>query len=224
MTADRAPSAQRQPAAGRVAGAPGADAPRGSRRPLCELIGLERSADDGSAGLVRRVQRGDHLAATLLYRRHVARVRRYVAVLLKDVHEADEVTQQVFVTVFERIGSYRDDGQRFESWLFRIARNAAWKHLRRHRRSAPTDPDTLRHDMDQIAARAAHQPETTTTSFLSVIGRLPLGQQRALLLAFAFDLSSDEAGEVLRQNAAAVRQSQRRAIAALESGVKRLGI
>jgi RNA polymerase sigma-70 factor (ECF subfamily) len=47
--------------------------------------------------------------------------------------EAPDLTQQVFLQVFRTIGQYSGRG-RFDRWLYRLAVNEAFQHLRRNRR------------------------------------------------------------------------------------------
>jgi RNA polymerase sigma-70 factor (ECF subfamily) len=71
---------------------------------------------------VRRAQSGDVDAFSDVYRDHVGRVFALCRRMTGDAALADEITQEVFVRVWERIDSYRGDAA-FGSWLHRIAVN-----------------------------------------------------------------------------------------------------
>jgi RNA polymerase sigma-70 factor, ECF subfamily len=81
------------------------------------------------AALVARAQQGDMVAFEVLvvkYQRRVAAaVRRYVF----DDRICEELTQEVFLSVFVALPNFRPDGY-FAAWLFTIARNAAKSYLR----------------------------------------------------------------------------------------------
>lgn len=73
---------------------------------------------------VRRAQSGDLTAFERLYRDHIRRVYALVQRLADDPVEADELCQEVFVRVWERIGQYRGESA-FGTWLHRLAVNVA---------------------------------------------------------------------------------------------------
>ena len=65
--------------------------------------------------------RGDHAAFERLYNGHAGRVRA-LARRMVNVDRADELTQQVFVRVWQKLGTFRGEAQ-FGSWLHRVAVN-----------------------------------------------------------------------------------------------------
>jgi RNA polymerase sigma-70 factor (ECF subfamily) len=96
--------------------------------------------------LVRGAQRGDTRAFEALYRSHVGRVYAVCKRLAGDTARAEDWTQDVFVQVWEKIGSY-EGRSRFSTWLYRLATNRAIDGLRadirRSRREAPVeDPES----------------------------------------------------------------------------------
>jgi RNA polymerase sigma-70 factor (ECF subfamily) len=71
---------------------------------------------------------GDHRAAfTMLITRHEQPVRRYLARMVGD--EASDLAQEVFLRVWMARARYRREG-RFTVFLYRVARNLAFSHLR----------------------------------------------------------------------------------------------
>lgn len=101
---------------------------------------------DGTIGLIRRVQAGDVEAFEPLYREHVDRIYALCLRMSQDPVEARELTQDVFVRCWERIGSFRGDS-RFATWLHRLAVNVVLEHgrtrSRREARVEPTDDTTI---------------------------------------------------------------------------------
>lgn len=61
--------------------------------------------------------------------RYGAWTHRVASRLLADAHDAEEVTQDVLMTVVQKIGTFKR-GAAFSSWLYRIAANAAYERLR----------------------------------------------------------------------------------------------
>lgn len=84
--------------------------------------------------LIDRVKAGEYEAFEAIFRRHVAQVYRQVFKLIGNEAETEEVVQDVFLAVYEKIKSFRGDSA-FSTWLYRLAMNVAITKLRRRKRS-----------------------------------------------------------------------------------------
>jgi RNA polymerase sigma-70 factor (ECF subfamily) len=85
------------------------------------------------ANAVARAQAGDNGAIRFLYIRYKDNVYGYVLSFVRDPHEAEDVTQQVFLKLMSVIHKYQAREVPFTSWLLRVARNVALDHLRQRR-------------------------------------------------------------------------------------------
>ena len=92
----------------------------------------DRSAG-GEADLVRRAAEGDVASYETLYRKHVGRVHALCLRMARDRSEADDLTQETFIRVWERLGSFRGESE-FSTWLHRVAVNVVVAELRRRGR------------------------------------------------------------------------------------------
>lgn len=88
---------------------------------------------DGAADLIARARAGDETAFEALYRAYVGRVYALCLRLEGDGRRAEELTQDVFVRVWQRLGSFRGEAA-FGTWLHRLAvnlvlgeRRTAWR-------------------------------------------------------------------------------------------------
>jgi len=90
---------------------------------------------DSDEALVERLKRRDEAAFNVLVSRHQGRVYRLLLRLLGDPAEAEDVAQEVFVTVFKAIDGFRGDSQ-LSTWLFRITVNHGKNRLKYHARRA----------------------------------------------------------------------------------------
>jgi RNA polymerase sigma-70 factor, ECF subfamily len=82
--------------------------------------------------LIRRAQDGDAAAFEQLYRSHSRHVYSVCLRMLKNAADAEDITQQVFLSLFRKIGRFRGES-RLSTWLHRVTVNAALMHLRRKR-------------------------------------------------------------------------------------------
>ena len=78
---------------------------------------------------IRAAQAGDANAFRAVYEAHVGRVRALCLRLSGDAGRADELTQDVFVRVWERLGTFRGESA-FSTWLHRLAVNEVLQTLR----------------------------------------------------------------------------------------------
>ena len=86
---------------------------------------------------MQAVQGGDLDALGELFERHHGPVFQFLSRTTGDPSVAEDLVQEVFVRILKYRGTY-DSAGRFETWLFRIARNARADHFRRRR--PPADP------------------------------------------------------------------------------------
>lgn len=207
--------------------------PRKAARYAEQLLFIERvdpvgqyAEDLDSDRLVARAQGGDTTAFGDLYLRYFGRVYGYLRVALRDSHEAEDMTQQVFTQAFEALPRYEiRRKQPFRPWLFRIARNEAIKHLDKHRRIRVVDPGQIERELDTGADEAIDSALRWVSDgdLLFLIERLPQPQRQALALSYMLDLKTDEIATVLDRTPESVRQLQHRALRFLEARLTALG-
>jgi RNA polymerase sigma-70 factor (ECF subfamily) len=83
--------------------------------------------------LITRLQAGEAEAFETLFRQHFPKVYRQALHLLGTAAEAEEVAQEVFLTVYEKAHTFRGESA-FTTWLYRLTVNAALSRLRRRKR------------------------------------------------------------------------------------------
>jgi RNA polymerase sigma-70 factor (ECF subfamily) len=86
--------------------------------------------------LVRRIKAGDDRGFEEMVRRYHARVYSLAYGVLRNAQDAEEATQDAFLTLHRKIGTF-DESRKFFSWFYRVALNSAYSRARR-RPSLPT--------------------------------------------------------------------------------------
>jgi len=136
---------------------------------------------------IRRAQEGDAAAFEYLYKANSKRVYSLCLRMLRNTSDAEDLTQQIFLGVFRKIGTFRGDAC-FSTWLHRVAVNAVLMHLRRKK---PDEIDARRSNPNDGNADASQEFGASDTSMLGAIdrlnlaraiGRLPAGYKRLFLL------------------------------------------
>jgi RNA polymerase sigma-70 factor (ECF subfamily) len=164
---------------------------------------------------VRRAQEGDMGALHFLYARYAADVRRYVESFLRDRHEAEDITQDVFVKLIRVIGKYEPREVPFAAWILRVARNAALDHMRASR-TVPCEEVRVENEVD---AQIAHQRGRDLREALE---RLPREQREVLILRHVVGLSPVEIAEVLGKTESSIHGLHHRGRASFRSALEDL--
>ncbi len=81
--------------------------------------------------LVATIATGCESALELLYDRHSSAVFSLILHMVQNRQVAEELTQEVFIRVWQRSSSFRDERGRVRSWMLKIARNLALDEIRR---------------------------------------------------------------------------------------------
>lgn len=87
--------------------------------------------------LVERARRGDRAAFGQLVDEYKDKTYNYVAQMLNDPYEAEDVTQEAFLRAYRSLPRFRGASS-FHTWLYRIASNLAIDVVRKRKRSEPT--------------------------------------------------------------------------------------
>ena len=120
---------------------------------------------------------GDASAFERLYRTHVARIYSLTRRMLGN-HEADEVTQDIFVRTWQKLGQFRGESA-FSTWLHRLAVNVVIERRRTFaiNRERMTDDATA---LDFVAVAPARSD--LAVDFEHAIEQLPAGAREILVL------------------------------------------
>jgi RNA polymerase sigma-70 factor (ECF subfamily) len=137
-----------------------------------------------------------------LVRRYQRPIVGYVFRMLGDDHASLDVTQEVFIKVYNSLHRYSSD-YKFSTWLYRIAHNATIDHIRRNSantQSIETESADGAYQL-QIESRDPspekdRERKEWRTEIEAVVKRLPTAYRELILLRHSNDLSYDEIAEV----------------------------
>ena len=153
---------------------------------FCRRTTLDEGPDrDGTvARAVTLAKAGDQEALRYLYIRYADNVYGYVNSIVRDEHEAEDVTQHVFAKLMAVLPKYEQREVPFLAWVLRVARNVALDHVRQRR---PIPCEEVRAADD--ACDEAHDRVMTIKAALS---ELPEEQREVLVLRHVVGLSPGE--------------------------------
>ena len=153
--------------------------------------------------LLRRSAKGDEGAFTELYRRHQAPLYRFALRMSGDVWAAEEIVQEVFMTLIREPKKFDPERGALRSFLYGITRNRLMKHLERKPRESRYE--TI--DEDGIGQRGMASGSPTPVEWAELRERreqvraavleLPAEFREAVVLCGLEELSYEEAARLL---------------------------
>ena len=97
-----------------------------------KLTAKQTASDLTEAEAIKQAQAGDAAAFEFLYKAHCRRVYSLCLRMIKNPAEAEDLTQQAFLQLFRKIGTFRGESG-FSTWLHRVTVNIVLMHIRRHK-------------------------------------------------------------------------------------------
>ena len=173
-------------------------------------------ADALVAAATDRARDGDDDALRLLFLLYADNVFGYVLAIVRDEHDAEDVTSEVFARLPRALTRYRVSSTPFAAWLLRVARNAALDHLRAQR-SVPLA------EVHASGETAETQARERLADLRSALEALPEDQRQVILLRLVAGMAPGEIAERLGRSVDAVHALQHRARRRLREELTRAG-
>jgi RNA polymerase sigma-70 factor (ECF subfamily) len=185
--------------------------------PQLAPMALGRASDED---LMRRTAEGDKQAYAILYERYNKAILSYLYRMLGNVDDVEAIGQEVFLRAFKFAATYRYP-QKFNTWLFTIARNLAINQSRRRKRAPVKTAAELGLDGDEdsgdaldVAGKAPVDPaqKEEIARVLAALDELPPDQKEVIMLGVFQDLSYGEMEEITGTKAVTLRSRMFHAI------------
>lgn len=170
--------------------------------------------------LVERAQAGDGEAFGELYERLAPKVYSYLYYHLKgQTHLAEDLTEEVFVKVIEKLGRYQNRGLPFSAWLFRIAHNHLVDYLRAQPKLGMSSLEAC-HAVPERRAEQSLELTLTHTELARALAHLTEDQRRVVVLRFLQGMSTAETARILGKTEDAVKKLQARGLQVLRKSLE----
>jgi RNA polymerase sigma-70 factor (ECF subfamily) len=152
-------------------------------------------AGAGDAELLLAVAARDRPAFIELFGRYAGRIKGFMIRQGSSPQDADEIAQEVMVSIWRRAGTFDPERAGAATWIFAIARNRRIDMIRKTRRPAPDPNDPLFQpdpEPDGMETLTAAEREVQVREGIRA---LPEEQRRILMAAFYDGLSHGEIAE-----------------------------
>lgn len=151
------------------------------------------------ADLIRHYLNGHDPSFTALMRRRQDIVYSLALRLVGDPETAQDVTQRVFIKVYERLPALREP-EGFLGWLLKITRNQCLDELKTKHRAImrPLDPDRMPEAADETLRADSHAEQVSTIRLLEdALQRIPAEQREVVVMKELHQLTFPEIASIL---------------------------
>ncbi len=190
-------------------------------------VSLKQLSDDS---LIERFVGGCAMSYEELINRYETKVHNLAMRLTRNSEDAEEVLQDVFVTVYRKIEGFEGKAK-FSSWLYRITVNAAFMKLRKRKQDQSVSlDDMLPHLQNKVIAQrnnfGAHSDARALNNEIRIalegaITKLPDDYRAVFVLRDIDGLSNKEVGEILNLSIPAVKSRLHRSRLMLRKRLRR---
>jgi len=171
---------------------------------------VRRKGEKTDAELVAGIKLGDQADMEEIVRRYSGKVYNLGYHLTRNSSAAEEIMQEVFLTVVAKIGSLTNNAY-FATWLYRVTTNAAYGYLRRERRymeQSPVDEAELSapegYDWSELPDEILLSDESSGL-IQAAIDRLPETMKTVLILKDVEGMKNEDIAQTLGLSVPAVK-------------------
>lgn len=154
------------------------------------------------AEAIRQAQAGDPVAFEFLYKKHSRHVYSLCLRMIRNPTEAEDLTQQAFLQLFRKIGTFRGDSG-LSTWLHKVTVNVVLMHIRRKKPTEVLVEDLDRHIANDEVPRELGSEDKSMLgavdriSLLRALRKLPSGYKKLFLLHDVIGYEHHEIAQML---------------------------
>ena len=147
--------------------------------------------------LLKQISAGDEQAFSILLDKYESRVWRYFCRCFADEHTAADLTQNVFVSILQRLPDQHHRWTFFSRYLFKMCKNIALKEYQRRRVlvTDQTSSETISAPFELPTSELEKQENRSRIN--TAVASLPFFQQQVILLKYMEDFSLSEIARIL---------------------------
>jgi RNA polymerase sigma-70 factor, ECF subfamily len=198
---------------------------------ITDMMGTAALRWEGGVGLeadVAQLRRGDLDALSTLISRYQNRLYRFLLRLVRDRSEAEDLFQQTWIHVAEKIRRF-DPSRNFDAWLFTVARNLAIDHLRRIRPASLDQPISEDESQDTALDRLVAHDAAPLDRILekerasrvgTALDELPFAYREVMTLRFEEEMKIEEIAQVLGIPLSTVKSRLRRSLEQMRNSLE----
>jgi RNA polymerase sigma-70 factor (ECF subfamily) len=177
---------------------------------------MPQGQDEKVIPLIDRASQGDASAFGALYDLYFDGIYRFFNSHLGNSQDAEDLTEEVFLRIWQSLPTYQHQGIPFAAFLYRVARNILTDHYRRSN-GANSEIAVEEEIIDHISSQSSGSSfdDLEHLAIRQVLGELREEYRIVLILRFYSGLTPDEIAHTIGKTPGATRVLQFRALEAL---------
>jgi RNA polymerase sigma-70 factor, ECF subfamily len=179
--------------------------------------------DQHVVALVGRAVGRDQAAFTELYDLFLDHIYRYTYYRTGDRHDAEDLTEQVFLQAWAAIDRFRWQGKPFLAWLYAVAHNVVIDWRRRKVTNDSLDDGEHPIEVENPAAAREMSQWIDAELLATAIKRLTPEQQQVINLKFLDGFDTETIARMMDKREGSIRALQLRALQSLRRELERQG-
>lgn len=169
--------------------------------------------------LIVKINSDDRHAYAILLQRYAHKVIRMAASVVKNQEEAQDIAQDVFLSLLVSLENWEEGGQaKFSSWIYRITLNKSIDYKRKRKPVSSTDDIQLTCDSKDGYQQVLEKQ--LTENMRSLLQKLPETQRDAIFLYYYKELTIPEIAKKMDSTEVAVRSLLKRGKAILRDKIR----
>jgi len=153
------------------------------------------------------IENKDERAFTLLIKQYQQSIYWHCLRMLGNHSDADEVTQQVFITLYKKLYTYKFESK-LSTWIFTITSNLVLNYIKKKKIKVFFSFDDLEHDLSDNSDIVQDIDNKMKLEKLNkILQKLPEKQRQVFILRNFDDLSYEEISEITKTSVGALKAS-----------------
>lgn len=169
--------------------------------------------------LIEKAKTGDSAAFGRLYDQYITQIFRFIVLKVDSRHIAEDITHEVFMSAWQKLPNFKEQGYPFGSWLYTIARHKVIDHYRTKKGHLSIDDEAISESsllQSDDQSDQLFDVSLKLTKIKQALSQLTDEQQEVITLRFVNDLQPSEIAHILNKREGTVRIIQHRAIQKLK--------
>jgi RNA polymerase sigma-70 factor, ECF subfamily len=175
-------------------------------------LGIQSIVVEIEDQLIERAIKRDREAFSCLYDVHVELVFKHVYYHIIDKHEAEDLTQDVFIKAWKAIHKYVRTEAPFRAWLLTIARNSLNDYYKKHKKTLSIEDGQFQEPESPECIEESTELKFDQESIRRAVAQLKGDKQQVILMHFIDGFSYTEIARFLNKTEGAIRIIQFRAL------------
>lgn len=171
--------------------------------------------DEPEWRLIHRIKNGDQSALRLVLDEHLGPLTHYVARMMHNAPETEDIVQETFVRFWTRLDQYDANKASLSTWLHRIAHNQCVDHFRK----TPDQPTLPTGDAHATSPESDYQVAIDAQNLQQALMQLNERQRSAIVMCHYQGLKNVDVASILGVSVEALESTLRRARAKLRDAL-----